>query len=96
MLVMPDAHDQPENAERVRRLGIALTTTRRRWTPARIASDLGRLLGDPSYSQRAAELGERVRREDGVRAACEALEALLRGRQGESPSPVATQGRSGD
>ena len=69
-----------------------MTTTRRRWTPARIASDLGRLLGDPSYSQRAAEVGERVRREDGVRAACDALEGLL-----GTPRPVvAGPGRGSD
>jgi rhamnosyltransferase subunit B len=78
MLVMPEAHDQPENAERVRRLGIARTTSRRRWTPARIASELGRLLGDPAYSRRAAEVGVQIRREDGVGAACEALETLIR------------------
>jgi hypothetical protein len=35
------------------------------------------LLDNPAYSQRASEVGEQVRKEDGVRAACDALEALL-------------------
>jgi UDP:flavonoid glycosyltransferase YjiC (YdhE family) len=78
MLVMPYAHDQPDNAERVRRLGVARTIPRHRYTPARAAAELRRLLDDPAYSRRASEVAEQIRREDGVRAACDALGALLR------------------
>lgn len=77
MLVMPYAHDQFDNAARVTRLGIARTVARHRYTPARVATELRHLLDDPVYSQRASGIGERVRREDGVRAACDALEELL-------------------
>jgi UDP:flavonoid glycosyltransferase YjiC (YdhE family) len=77
MLVMPCAWDQPDNAERAARLGVARTLARRRYTPARVAAELRRLLDDPSYSRRASEVGEQVRQEDGVRAACDALERLL-------------------
>ncbi len=77
MLVVPHAHDQPENAQRLARLGIARTLSPRRYTPARVAAELTRLLDDPAFSRRAAEVGENVRQEDGVRAACDALEALL-------------------
>jgi UDP:flavonoid glycosyltransferase YjiC (YdhE family) len=77
MLVMPYAHDQPDNAGRVSRLGIARTIARERYNPARAAAELRRLLNDPSYSQRAAVVGEQVRQDDGVRAACDALEGLL-------------------
>jgi rhamnosyltransferase subunit B len=77
MLVMPCAHDQPDNGERVTRLGIARTIARHRYTPARVAAELRELLDNPAYSQRASEVGEQVRKEDGVRAACDALEALL-------------------
>jgi MGT family glycosyltransferase len=78
MLVMPYAHDQPDNAERVKRLGIARTIARHRYTPARAAAELRHLLDNPAYSQRASEVGAEIRQEDGVRAACDALEALLR------------------
>src|SRR6516162_5176684 len=78
MLVMPYAHDQPDNAGRVTRLGIARTIARHRYTPARAAAELRHLLDNPAYSQRASTVGEKVRQEDGVRAACEALEGLLR------------------
>ena len=77
MLVMPYAHDQFDNAARVTRLGIARTVARHRYTPARVATELRHLLDNPVYSQRASGIGERVRREDGVRAACDALEELL-------------------
>jgi UDP:flavonoid glycosyltransferase YjiC (YdhE family) len=77
MLVVPYAHDQPDNAERLARLGIAHTIPRYRYTPARVVAELGRLLDDPAYSQRALEVGEQARREDGVRVAGDALEMLL-------------------
>jgi rhamnosyltransferase subunit B len=82
-LVVPFAHDQPDNAARLARLGVARILYPRRYMPARAAAELGRLLDDPSYSQRAEEVGERIRREDGVAAACDALEATL----GLSKSP---------
>src|SRR5262249_17859513 len=77
MLVMPYAHDQPDNAARVSRLGIARSIPRSRYSPIRAAAGLRQPLDDPSYSRRASEIGEKVRQEDGVRAACDALEGLL-------------------
>jgi UDP:flavonoid glycosyltransferase YjiC (YdhE family) len=77
MLVMPCAHDQPDNAERVTRLGIARTIPRNRYTPNRAAAELRHLLDNPGYCQRALQVGEQVQQEDGVRAACDALEVLL-------------------
>jgi rhamnosyltransferase subunit B len=73
MLVMPCAWDQPDNAERVARLGISRTIPRHRYTPARVAAELRRLLDDPAYGRRASEVGEEIRQEDGVRVACDAL-----------------------
>jgi UDP:flavonoid glycosyltransferase YjiC (YdhE family) len=77
MLVMPCASDQPDHAERVRRLGIARTVPRNRDTPGRLAAELRELLDNPVYSRRASQVGEQVRNEDGVRAACDALQGLL-------------------
>jgi rhamnosyltransferase subunit B len=75
--VVPFAHDQPDNAARVARLGIARTLPPHRYRAYRVAYELRRLLGDPAYGRRAAEVGEQVRGEDGVGAACDALEGLL-------------------
>ena len=77
MLVVPYAHDQFDNAARVARVGIARTIPRRRYTPTRVAAELRQLLDNPMYAERTSEIGERIRQEDGVRAACDAIEALL-------------------
>jgi UDP:flavonoid glycosyltransferase YjiC (YdhE family) len=89
MRVMPCAWDQPDNAERAVRLGIARTIPRRRYTPARVAAELHRLLNDPTYTQRASEVGAQVRQEDGARVACDALSELLRTAGAARPSRCA-------
>jgi UDP:flavonoid glycosyltransferase YjiC (YdhE family) len=74
-LVMPCAWDQPDNAERAARLGIARTIDRNCFEPKRVAAELRRLLEDPAYSQKSAEIAAKVRQEGGAKAACEALES---------------------
>jgi UDP:flavonoid glycosyltransferase YjiC (YdhE family) len=51
---------------------------------ARLEAELRRLLDDGAYSRRAAEVGAQVRAEDGVAAACQALERVMPSRP---PSP---------
>jgi UDP:flavonoid glycosyltransferase YjiC (YdhE family) len=80
MLVMPYAHDQPDNAERVTRLGIARSIRRRHYTPARVAKHLQELLDNPVYAKKAEEVGRRLAEEDGVKTACDALEGFLKTR----------------
>jgi UDP:flavonoid glycosyltransferase YjiC (YdhE family) len=86
MLVMPCAWDQPDNAERVARKGISRTISRHRYTPARVAAELRRLLNEPASGRRAAEVGEQMRQEDGVRVACDALEGVLQAASATKPS----------
>ena len=76
-LVVPYSHDQPDNAFRVTNLGVARTLYPRRYRARRLASELRRLLDEPHYSQRAAEIGQAVRAENGTEAACDAIEAVL-------------------
>ena len=77
MLVVPWAHDQPDNAHRVACLGASRTLYPRRYTARAVEKHLRALLDDPSYSARAAEVGRGVRAEDGVASACEAIERVL-------------------
>jgi UDP:flavonoid glycosyltransferase YjiC (YdhE family) len=77
MLAVPFAHDQFDNAARVRRLGIGEVLRRGRYNGRRAASRLERLLRRPSYAEAAATVGERVRNEDGAGAAADAIEKLL-------------------
>jgi len=72
MLVMPYAFDQPDNAARLARLGVARVIGRRQYTGRRAAEELDRLLGDPGYAERAAAAARVVHGEDAVGAACEA------------------------
>jgi UDP:flavonoid glycosyltransferase YjiC (YdhE family) len=80
MAIMPYGHDQPDNAARARRLGIARVIPRRGFTPERVAAELRRLFENPDYAARAADVGRRLRAEDGARAAADAIEALLASR----------------
>jgi UDP:flavonoid glycosyltransferase YjiC (YdhE family) len=84
MLVVPHAHDQPDNGERLTRLGIARTIYPHHYSSCRVAAELRRLLENPVYVRRAEVVGEKIRQEDGVRVACDALERLL---QNGSPRP---------
>lgn len=76
MLVVPFAHDQPDNALRIQRRGIGRMLQQKRYNAATAAAALHHLLDDPGYASRAAEVGARVRAENGVTTACNALEAL--------------------
>jgi UDP:flavonoid glycosyltransferase YjiC (YdhE family) len=77
MLVVPYAHDQPDNADRVRRLGVARVVQSGRYRAGRVVRQLRALLEDASYRQAAGRVGAIVRAENGVRSACDAIERLL-------------------
>jgi UDP:flavonoid glycosyltransferase YjiC (YdhE family) len=76
MLVVPHSHDQPDNAFRVTRLGVARTLYPKRYTAARAAKELERLLGDPSYALRARETAAIVAAEGGAEAAADAIASV--------------------
>jgi UDP:flavonoid glycosyltransferase YjiC (YdhE family) len=76
MLVVPTSNDQPDNAARVRRLGIARVLSRTKYRRDRVERELLLLLRDPACSAKAAEVGREVASEDGARAAADAIERL--------------------
>jgi rhamnosyltransferase subunit B len=78
MLIMPYSHDQPDNARRMRRLKVARIIQKRYFTPLRVARKLRGLLENPVYAHRALHTALRIRGENGVAAACNALEELAR------------------
>ncbi len=78
MLVMPYSHDQPDNARRMRRLGVAGVIRRQEYTTERAARRIRRILGHSRFARRAAEVGEQMRREDGLARVCDTLELLAR------------------
>ncbi len=78
MLIVPFAHDQFDNAARIVRLGVGRTVTRARFRAARGAREINSLLMENHFSRTATALGARIRQEDGVGRASDALEQLLR------------------
>jgi len=74
MLVVPFMHDQPDNAFRVSRLGVARVVSRASYNADRAAANLKFLLDRQDYTVRAKCLAERIQQEDGVASACAALE----------------------
>jgi UDP:flavonoid glycosyltransferase YjiC (YdhE family) len=76
MLIMPYSHDQPDNARRMRRLKVAQSIEKGSYTPVRVARMLKAMLAEPRFAQRAASVAQQLEHEDGVRAACDALEQL--------------------
>ena len=76
-LIVPFSHDQPDNAARAKRLGVSLTLPRTRYTMSTAAKALSRLLNEPSFARRAAEVGDQVSKENGAATAADALESLL-------------------
>lgn len=78
MLIMPYSHDQPDNARRMKRLGVAKVIQKAKYTPEKVTRKLRKILDDPGLARTAQEIAEQVRREDGVKTACDALEELSR------------------
>jgi rhamnosyltransferase subunit B len=79
MLIMPYSHDQPDNARRMRRLGVARVIQRSNYLPVRVARKLAAMLEEPRFAARAAVVADRVTHEDGVASVCDALEELFQG-----------------
>jgi len=84
MLIMPYSHDQPDNARRMRRLKVARIIQKGNFTPRRVAAKLQMLLENPIYAHRAQQVALRLRGEDGVKAACDALERLVQQKKTDS------------
>lgn len=78
-LVMPMAFDQPDNAVRAKRLGVASIVRPAAYRPARVARLLGTLISSAPIAQRAREVAQRVQNGPGLSPACEALERLAAG-----------------
>lgn len=77
MLIVPYSHDQPNNAARAELLGVARSIARTSYTAERAALELKHLLNNPNYAKRAGEIGRQIQAENGVRAACDQIEAFL-------------------
>jgi UDP:flavonoid glycosyltransferase YjiC (YdhE family) len=76
-LLVPHGHDQFDNARRVRKLGVARVVLPKDYRAERVARELGALLNEPRYQERAAAVSIVVREERGTEAAVAVIERLL-------------------
>jgi UDP:flavonoid glycosyltransferase YjiC (YdhE family) len=78
MLVVPYGWDQPDNAHRIERLGAGLHLPRNKYTVETATAAIKLLLENPRFSATSAELSSRIRNENAIASACDALSSLLR------------------
>lgn len=76
-LVMPYSHDQPDHAARIERLGSGLGLPRAKYSAGAAERVLRKILADDGMAERAAQIGERVRAEDGAGKAADEIEGFL-------------------
>jgi UDP:flavonoid glycosyltransferase YjiC (YdhE family) len=77
MIVVPFAYDQPDNAARVERLGVARVIYPQHYSAQRVRRELEALLGDEGVARQAAVVGAAVSLEEGGIVAARALEQLV-------------------
>jgi UDP:flavonoid glycosyltransferase YjiC (YdhE family) len=77
-LFMPYSHDQPDNAARCERAGVARVISRDAYTAQNAAAELRKLLSDSSYKSNAVETKRIVDAERGTQMACDAIEEMLK------------------
>jgi rhamnosyltransferase subunit B len=85
-LLVPHGHDQFDNARRVRKLGVARSLLPKEYRAERVARELGALLHDSRYLERAAAVSIVVREERGAEAAVAVIERVL----SDTPERTAT------
>lgn len=65
-IVVPYSHDQPDNADRLRRLGTSLTIGRNGYSSAKVTKALARLLGESAFREKAMDAARMVGQEAGA------------------------------
>lgn len=90
MLIMPYSHDQPDNARRMKRLGVAKVIQKSNYMPRDVTEKLRKILDDPAIAEKAIAVAEQLRGEDGVKTACDALEGLYAKTRQAPPLTVKT------
>jgi rhamnosyltransferase subunit B len=76
-LIVPFAFDQSDNAEHARRMGTSRTLYRKSYRAPRIERELRELLERPEYRQRATEVSQQLKQENGPARAADAIERVL-------------------
>lgn len=77
-LVVPHAHDQPDNALRVKRTGTGEVLNPPQYKSRNIVKVLTQLLNNPTYKENAARIAAAIQKEDSAGNACNYIESKLK------------------
>jgi len=77
-LIMPMSHDQPDNAMRLRRLGVGDFVKPRAFRARRVAQKLDRLLTSPDVKASLQRLRSKFEQATGLAGTCDLIETRLR------------------
>ena len=92
-VVMPMAHDQPDNAARVERLGVGRTLLPPMLNAVSLASALQDLVDDPAVAHRAHELADRLRLDRGTERLLQWMTARSLMTKGAAGTAIASKHR---
>ncbi|MDB5292976.1 MAG: hypothetical protein JWL69_4217 [Phycisphaerales bacterium] len=76
-LVLPHTHDQPDNAARLEKLGVARTMSPKKYRADRVAQVLADLLGSRQVKESCTAVATRMAGSDAMEETCKLLEELL-------------------
>ncbi|MHB1157287.1 MAG: glycosyltransferase [Phycisphaerales bacterium] len=85
-ILMPLAHDQPDNAARIEKLGTGVTLPPNRFTGPNLAAQLAGLLDNPRITARCRAVAATLAHENGCQAAADQLESMMRPARPLNPS----------
>jgi rhamnosyltransferase subunit B len=91
-VITPLAHDQFDNAQRVRELGVGEVIASRKLTGRRLAKVLGKVLASASVRAATAQVAQLSRHENGLEQACACLEQLAQWRRRPVRSAAGQEG----
>lgn len=75
-VIMPLSHDQPDNAARIKRLGIGDAIVPRRFTPERLSQMLASLTESGDVAAACRDIAGRLRGVDAIGQSCDLIEQL--------------------
>ena len=91
-MIVPFAFDQSDNAKHANRLGTSRTVYRQKYFAARVARELDILLNDPSYAERARQISEKLKQENGAANAADLIEGHMQQINNRAEEPVYASG----
>jgi UDP:flavonoid glycosyltransferase YjiC (YdhE family) len=77
-LVVPNGHDQFDNAWRIGRLGLGQSVPQSRYRAGEVSRMIREILDDAAVGERCAQAASRIDSDGSLRTACELIEGLGR------------------